>query len=214
MAPKTAPVSRIDPELTYESVRKEILDQKKCQFQIFSAALTLTAAVLAYAATTKVGPIIYLAPVVMNVLALTMIFDKAISIHRMVGYLQIMESDNQPRRWMWEYHLNCFRETPGISMGMENFRKHTYIRNVALMLLLLTVGSTLLFFFGPEAVSFRQTSEYENMRGFYGALSAFAVTMTAVGMGIAGLRISQLVFGKYTTKAIYERWIRVLKENP
>ncbi len=100
-------------------MRQEILDQKKCQFQLFGAALTLTAAVLAYAPTARSGPVVYIAPVVMNVLALTIILDKAVSIQRMVGYLQLMESEGSRFLWIWEYDLNLFRETSPKAVGSD-----------------------------------------------------------------------------------------------
>ena len=96
----------IKGEAIYRSVREEILDQKRCQFQIFGAALTLSAAVLAYSASPNVSQFVCAAPMLMNVLTLTIILDKAVSIQRMVGYLQLMESILAPSRgWMWEYHL-------------------------------------------------------------------------------------------------------------
>jgi hypothetical protein len=82
----------IDSTAMYSSVRQEILDQKKCQFQLFAASATLTAAVLAYAGRADATPLVYVAPMLLNVLSLTIILDKAISIQRMVGYLQLMES--------------------------------------------------------------------------------------------------------------------------
>ena len=94
----------IDPLEIYKTIRQEILDQKKCQFHLFSISITVTSGILAYASTTKVGPIIYVAPIVMNILALTIIIDKALSIQRMVGYLQLMESETRKIKWMWEYH--------------------------------------------------------------------------------------------------------------
>lgn len=91
-------ISEVGPETIYGSIRQEVLDQKKCQFQMFGSAITVTAAILAYASSMRAGPIVYVVPVLMNVLALTIVLDKAVSIQRMVGYLQLMESQESTAR--------------------------------------------------------------------------------------------------------------------
>lgn len=212
--PSSAPKPEvITPTVIYDSVRQEILDQKKCQFQIFGAALTITAAVLAYAGSAKVGPLVYVAPVLMNVLALTIILEKAISIQRMVGYLQLMEQYTSVRQWMWEYHLNQFREEPGTSEGPESYRKHKYIRNVALMLVILSLVPTLLCILGPNAIELRQSPSYEGLREVYGAIYALLILLNLYGVGIAFRRWKQLVQGEYTSKAIRARWLRVINKS-
>lgn len=211
----TSPV--LEPEaipstIIYSSVRQEILDQKKCQFQIFSAALTITAAVLAYAGSTKVGPLVYIAPVLMNVLALTLILEKAVSIQRMVGYLQLMEQNPSGGPWMWEFHLNLFRERPKEECGSESYRKHTYIRNVALMLVILSLVASLLCIWGPNAIELRQSQSYQGLQKVYGVMYALLALLNLYGIGLAIRRWKQLVHGEYTSKAIRERWNKVL--NP
>src|ERR1044071_5617669 len=81
----------IHPALVYESIRDEILDQKRCQFQIFTVTATLAAAIIGLAAKDSQAAAAYIGPALMAVLALFMIFEKAISIQRKVGYLQLME---------------------------------------------------------------------------------------------------------------------------
>jgi len=203
----------IGPELIYGSVRQEILDQKKCQFQLFGAALTLTAAVLAYAPSAKAGPVVYIAPVVMNVLALTIILDKATSVQRMVGYLQLMESEGSRYQWMWEYDLNLFREESPKPVGSESYRRHTYIRTVALMLLILSAGSSGLYGFGPEALALRQTPEFGPLREVYGAIHLLVLILNGWGWYISVRRWLQLVHGKFTSGAIRERWLLVIQAN-
>ncbi len=41
---------RVDPELIYQTIREEIIDQQRCQFKLLSLAVTMTAGVLAYGA--------------------------------------------------------------------------------------------------------------------------------------------------------------------
>ncbi len=67
----------IDPATMYSSVRQEILDQKKCQFQLFCACISVSAAALAYAGAARASPAVYIAPMLLNVLGLTIILDKA-----------------------------------------------------------------------------------------------------------------------------------------
>lgn len=203
----------INPEIIYRSVRQEILDQKKCQFQMFGAALTVTAAILAYANSTKAAPLVYVVPVLINVLALTIILDKALSIQRMVGYLQLMESGLSPRRWMWEYHLNLFREIPPASVGSDAQRKHTYIRNIALMLLTLNLVSSALYFLGPEAVALRAAPSYQSLREIYGAIHLVVIVFNVVGGVVVGRRWWQLVHGDFTSRSIRARWIEVFAKS-
>ena len=130
----------------------------------------------------------YVVPVLINVLALTIILDKALSIQRMVGYLQLMESGYSSRRWMWEYHLDLFREIPSKSVGSDAQRKHTYIRNIALMLLTLNLVGSALYFFGPEAVAMRQEPSYQSLREIYGAIHLIVIVFNVLGAIVAGRR--------------------------
>lgn len=204
-------VDTINPEIIYSSVRQEILDQKKCQFQMFGAAITVTAAILAYASSMKAGPLVYVVPVLLNVLALTIILDKAVSIQRMVGYLQLVESEFSKRCWMWEYHLNLFREIPGKNIGSDAQRKHTYIRNIALMLLTLNLVSSALYFFGPEAIDLRKDPNYQNLRELYGAIHLLVIFFNVLGFVVVARRWWQLVHGEYTSRSIRARWLEVLE---
>lgn len=200
----------INPDIIYESIRKEIIDQKKCQFQMFSISLTITAAILAYAETANVTPLIYIAPVILNIFALAIILDKAISIQRMVGYLQIIEREGDGKKLMWEYHLNLFREQRGKSKGSESYRKHKYVRNVSLMLLFLSAILSLLYFFGPEAIELRRSAEYQSLREFYGAIHFSVILLNAFGWFITIRRLIQLIYGQYTSIAIRDRWHKVI----
>ena len=67
-------------DIIYNSVRQEILEQKKCQFQMLRVALTFSAGIFAFSGTKDISPVFFMAPVVMNILALSIILDKATSI--------------------------------------------------------------------------------------------------------------------------------------
>jgi len=204
----------IDKDAMYDSIRKEILDQKKCQFQLFAAAITLTAAILAYGAAAKVGPLVYTAPLLMNLLSLMIILDKAVSIQRMVGYLQLMEREElRDTTWMWEYHLNLFRAAPLTSEGSESYRKHGYVLKVAMMLLVLNVIASILYFAGPEAVTLRKSRDFVSVIEFYGFVHALVTVVNLLGFMLAIRRWRQLVNGPYTSKAIRCRWQKVLASS-
>jgi hypothetical protein len=141
-----------------------------------------------------------------------MILDKAISIQRMVGYLQLMENDTD-RKWKWEYHLNIFREKPGKSSIQEPHRKHRYVFNVALMLLILNAISSALYAWGPDAVALRATSEYQSLREFYGAVHLLVLVLNFYGIYIAIHRWRQLVYGPFKSSAIQARWLEVLNSD-
>lgn len=210
MAKPPASNSVIDPTVMYSSIRQEVLDQKKCQFSLFGACVTLTAAVLAYAGTGRVTPVIYVAPMLLNVLGLTIILDKATSIQRMVGYLQLMESVADRTRWMWEYHLNLFRGLPGTVAGSESYRKHKYVRNVSLILLVLNAFAAALYGWGPTAVELRASEGYNQLREVYGAMHLAVALINVFGFSIAWRRWRQLVHGEFTSTAIRQRWLHVL----
>ncbi len=202
----------IDAITTYKSVRQEILDQKKCQFNLFGVAITLTSAVLAYAAAaTDVGPLVYVAPVLLNVLAMAIILDKAISIQRMVGYLQLVEQGDNGKEWMWEYHLSKFRELKGTWSGAESFRRHSYVLQVSMILLALNVLCASLYFYGPSAKLLRNSSEWSQVSEIYGAVNLVVLILLSVGAVLALRRWFQLVFGQYTGKAILARWLDAIK---
>ncbi len=202
----------IPREIIYNSIRQEILDQKKCQFQLIGASITVTVAVLAYAAATNVGPMVYVAAVVMNVLSLTIILDKAISIQRMVGYLQLMESRKDATIWRWEYHLNIYRGIEGKSMEPEPGRKHKYVTTISLILILLTWLCTYLYFCGPEMLTVKQTVDFRSDFNVHKIFMGIVILMNIGILIISNWRRKQLVSGKYTSKAIRARWKIAIKE--
>ena len=197
----------------YTSVRQEILDQKKCQFNLFGASITLTAAVLAYGAATNVGPLVYVTPILLNVLSVTIILDKAISIQRMVGYLQLMESCHDKYRWMWEYQLSIFRATAGRSVGLEGFRRHTYVITVATILFVVNILSAALFFRGPSAIALRASDKWQDVSEFYGAVSVIVFILLTWGVLTTLSRWGQWMFGKFTGEAVRQRWREALDQS-
>ena len=201
----------ITPETMYNSVRQEVLDQKKCQFQLFGACVTLTAAILAYAATSAVSPSVYVAPILINALGCTIILDKAISIQRMVGYLQLMERKPGMCTWMWEYHLSKFRSLPGKSQGLEGFRRHKYVLTVASMLMTMNVLCAALYYWGPSAKALRTSEDFAQVAEFYGAVNLVVALFVLGGVGVTIGRWCQLMFGKSTGKAIGSRWVEAIE---
>jgi hypothetical protein len=199
----------IEAKVIYGSVRQEILDQKRCQFEIFAAALTLSTTVLAYGVSRVTAqPIVYAAPIIMNVMTLTILMSKAISIQRMVGYLQLMESRDTPRHgWMWEYHLNLFREKEGVKDGEDELDKHQYACTVSAMLLALNLMFLVLYFSGPEAVPFRAYLNYP-MRWLW-FISVPIIVLNLFGFYFAGKRMWQLAYGTMTSNAVRKRWNEV-----
>lgn len=203
----------IFPETMYTSVRQEILDQKKCQFNLFGASITLTAAVLAYGAATSVGPLVYVAPILLNVLATMMILDKAISIQRMVGYLQLMETRHNEFTWRWEYHLSLFRRIPGKSLGLEGFRRHSYVITVASVLFVINSLCAALYFYGPAAIMLRSSETWTVVSEFYGGVNVLVIALLSCGLFITLYRWSQLMFGKFTGVAVEQRWVKAIEES-
>jgi hypothetical protein len=195
---------QVPSDLVYGSIRQEILDQKKCQFQLFSMAVTVTAAILAYGAATHVGPLVYTAPMVLNLLALIIIIDKAISIQRKVGYLQIMEQEFSDRPWRWETHLDSFRSLRGVlwEPSSGEHRKHSYVTTIALMLTILNFLCASLCWFGPaRSIAARQI-------GWLDAL-VFALLIASPCWGFFKWR--SLVRGENSTTAIVAKWKEVIR---
>lgn len=125
----------------YKTIRNEVIEQKKCQFQILTTAIAVTSAAWAYALGPSGNSIACLAPIPLCVCALILILDKAISIQRMVGYLQCLETNDPPRQmWSWERDLDDFRgEDRGqASGGARDKRKHSYVAVVSILLLTLS----------------------------------------------------------------------------
>ena len=194
----------------YSSIRQEVLDQKKCQFSLFGVCVTMSAAALAFAGAGNVAPVVYVAPMLLNVLGLTIILDKATSIQRMVGYLQLMESKDDQSRWMWEYHLNLFRAESGTSEGKESHRQHKYVRMVAIILLFLNAFSAALYYWGPAALELRASPNYNGIKLVYWALHVAVGLINLYGIWIGWRRWTQMVRGEFTSIAIRKRWLKVL----
>jgi len=192
-------------DLVYGTIRQEILEQKKCQFQMFTASATITAAILAYAGSTKIGGLIYVAPMTLNSLALWMVIDKAISIQRKVGYLQIMETHSEKPDWSWESDLDKFRADANEGGGEEESRKHTFATMVSLLLMSLNIFCAALYFFGPGAAT---SADLPHLR-HYGWLDAACVLILLGGFAAGWKKRNGLVRGNNST-AIRNKWLRVM----
>ena len=198
--------ARVPPDLVYGSIRQEILDQKKCQFQLFSMAVTVTAAILAYGAATQVGAVLYVAPMVLNLLALIIIIDKAISIQRKVGYLQMMEQGFCQRSWRWESHLDAFRSLRNVEWraSPEESRKHSYVTTIASMLAILNLLCAGLCWWGSaSSTASRQI----------GWLDAVVLILLIVGPYWGFRKRDSLVRGENSSAASSAKWARVLEKD-
>ena len=203
----------IEPKTMYTSVRQEILDQKKCQFNLFGASITLTSAILAYGAATKVGALVYVVPILLNVLSIVMILEKATSIQRMVGYLQLMESEFEKYNWMWEYHLSIFRSCRRQRGKFEEWRRHIYVITVSLILTTINILCAALYFKGPEMTLLRTSKEWGQVSEFYGEVKVVVVAFLLSGVLIIGVRWLQLMGGPFSGEAVRNRWLEVLNHS-
>ena len=194
----------MDRETIYKTIREEILEQKKCQFQLFTASVAITSAVLAYAGTTRLGGLVFIAPMLLNSLALVLLIDKAISVQRKVGYLQLVEQNPDHLDWKWETDL-VFRADPDSGKGAAESRKHTYVTTVCGMLFFLNVFCTLLYFFAP----FREFPTNPSQGRALGWMDAACVVILVSGAAYAWFRRRSLVRGENSTSAILDKWRRV-----
>jgi len=198
---------------------RKFLTKKKCQFQIFSVAVAITSVVLAYALRDHAQGFALLAPIVMNTLALAIIADKAISIQRKVGYVQVMEegiplnnSGNFPSvtPWKWESHLEKYRGSGDVK------RNHSYLSLIGTMLLVLNLFC--LGFLGiilSEGNLFGVLTEIlsllePNKKNF---TSAFAVLTFLFGLGFFLIKLCSLIHGKNNSTKIKEKWIEIINES-
>ena len=197
--------TEIPPDLVYSSIRQEILDQKKCQFQFFSIAVTVTSAILAFGAASQVGPLIYITPMVLNLLALIIILDKAISMQRKVGYLHMMEQGFYQGSWRWETHLDLFRSLRGVSwepLPGEN-RKHSYITTITLMFTILNFLCAGLWWWGLSSpIPSRQM----------GWLDAVVFILLFATLYFGFIKRQSLVRGENSTGAIIAKWKKVVQD--
>ena len=68
----------------------------------------------------------------------------------MVGYLQLIETKTDETNWTWEFHLDQFRgldRTPKYTPDRQDSRKHSYVKTVGSLLLLLSFMSCGLYVF-------------------------------------------------------------------
>jgi hypothetical protein len=190
-------------ELVYSTIRDEILEQKKCQFQLFSVSVAVTSAILAYAAGAHLGRLVYIAPMLINVISLWMVLEKAISVQRKVGYLQLIEqtTDYRDREWSWETDLDRFREKQLPSKDVREAGKHKYVLQVSLLLLFLNGFCAALFFFGPDSRSNTVAD---------GWINEFCLLVLVAGVVLATVQWCSLAYGKNSTPAILRTWKSVV----
>jgi hypothetical protein len=198
--------NHLPPGLIYGSIRQEILDQKKCQFQLFSMAVTVTAAILAYGEATDLGTHLYAAPMVLNLLALIIILEKAVSIQRKTGYLQMMEQGFEEGPWRWETHLDYFRSLRGVKWerSRRESRKHSYVTIVTLMLTVLNLLCAGLCWWDSNA----RTPERQK-----GWLDIVVLILLIAGPVWGFVKRQSLVSGENSTPAIIEKWHTVIREE-
>jgi hypothetical protein len=194
----------VDSQFIYRTIREEILDQKRCQFQLLSLAVTVTAAVVAYGTAVTAAAPVYLAPMVMNAMAIVIIFDKAVSIQRKVGYLQLMEEQLGQYNWMWERQLDDFRKAvpersafPG-----DPSRKHSYVKTVGWMLLFLNAICGLLFACAPGAWRWH----VDNFPWLSLGCSFIAAAVFIAGAVSFFVKLSRLVGGRHSGPQIRKTW--------
>jgi len=192
----------MDRETIYTTIREEILEQRKCQFQLFTASVAITSAVLAYAGATQIGGLVFIAPMLLNSLSLILLIDKAISVQRKVGYLQLVEQNPNHPDWRWETDLDKFRADPNPGKCAAESRKHTYVTTVCGMVVFLNVFCTLLYFLGPFS------SPLGDLRT-QGWLDVTCVLILGSGALYAWGKRKGLVRGEDSTSAILDKWQRV-----
>jgi hypothetical protein len=186
---------RVDPQFIYKTIREEVIDQKRCQFQLLSLSVTLTAGVLA--------------PLVMNAVAIVIILDKAVSVQRKVGYLQMMEENFADYTWMWEKQLDEFRKLVPERAGVRGdpARKHSYVTMVGLMLIILNVICCFLFIAAPGAWQWH----VENFPGLSLASSGIVLLLLLGGVIVFFVKRSQLLDGRHSGPQIRSTWEQVLR---
>lgn len=199
----------VNSDAIYATIREEILDQKKCQFQLFSLAVTGTALILAYSAGNRAFPLVYLAPIVMNDFALIIILDKAVSIQRKVGYLQMMEQHWKEYLWMWETQLDSFRAEVPLAGAREPARKHGFVTTVGVMLIGLNVLAALLGAQGSAAAG--QPVWPASKESWPLLVLGAALLLGGAGWLLYAWR--QLVGGRHSGPAIRRTWEKVLNTH-
>lgn len=201
----------MEREFIYKTIRDELLDQKRCQFQIFTVSVTLTSAILGYGGAQKIGGLVYLAPMLANLAALWLLSDKAISIQRKVGYLQTIEQHPERTDWRWETDLDAFRalvarDVARVTVPRTECRKHSFVRAIGILLLLLNAFCLALLFFGPyNAVADTVSSALEQAY-----LRATGIVMLGAGIIISYLKLLSLTRGENSTTYIQAKWELVL----
>jgi uncharacterized membrane protein YbhN (UPF0104 family) len=199
---------RVNPQFVYQTIREEIIDQKHCQFQLLSLAVTVTAGVIAYGTRATAAPPVYLAPLVMNVLAIVIILDKAVSIQRKVGYLQLMEEGWGKCIWMWERQLDEFRKAVPERTGVAGDppRKHSYVTTVGWMLVLLNSICVFLYVAAPGAWEWH----VDNFPWLSLMSAAMVMALSLFGAIAFFVRRSDLVAGRHSGPQIRKTWEGVL----
>ena len=115
-----------------------------------------------------------------------------------------MEKDTTYRIFQWEYHLNKFRGLKSEKAGSEDWRKHKYIRNISLMLLVLSTASGILF-----VIVSKVFTHYDTLNG---TVFLFMASLLTFGIYIFRKRWRQLVHGEFTSNSVKLRWKRAIEE--
>lgn len=198
----------MDRRTVYEALRAEILDQRKCQFQMYTIAAGIAPAALLFADESGMGGVIFLGPLVFNLAALMMVLQKEVSIFRKVGYLQVLETHPKIQEWSWEMDIDAFRRNADQFAAQDTARHHTYAMMVCLFILMLSTGSGILYWFYPFTHNAPPISVYA--RGIFDTIT---IILCAFSFGFTGHHLYRLVRGADTSSAIHRKWLEILKKK-
>jgi hypothetical protein len=146
----------------------------------------------------------------MNAVAVVIIFDKAVSIQRKVGYLQMMEEHLAQYVWMWKRHLDEFRKAVPERAGVSGdpSRKHSYVTTVGWMLLILNAICVLLFVAAPGAWKWH----VDNFPWLSLGTGGIVLTVFVAGAIAFWVKRSHLIGGRHSGPQIRKTWEGVLAQ--
>ena len=198
----------MERKTVYESLRRELLEQRRCQLQMYTLSAGVLPAALLFAEKANLGAFVFPACILFFIAALMMVFNKECSIFRKVGYLRILEENEQIQQWRWESDIDAFRQDPARFQDTTKGSHHSYVIMISVFINMLIWISVVLYAIQPFPAEHLQLPEWHK-----GVLALSCILVAVAGTLGTGISLYGFSYGSDSTSAIYDKWHHVLSKQ-
>jgi len=195
-------------ETVYKSLREELLEQRRHQLQMYTLSAGALPPALLFAEKANLGTFMSPACILISVAALMMVFYQERSIVQKVGYLRVLEENEQIQKWCWESDKDAFLKNETFFKSATVSRHHSYVAMISLFINTLIWVSVFLYAIQPFPVEYPQRLEWlKGGLGLFCLLTGFYCTIMTYRS------LYGFILGSNSVSAIYDKWHYILSKR-